>query len=596
MARVFIEPLKCFKKQTEWYRYGVTTGPDSGRVTGLDLSDNELEGNVPEGLGLLFGLESLDLSGNQGLVGLMSLGLMNLSRLSTLDIRDTGLCAPVVLEEWLDDAMIVFQGETCEEIEGIMVLYDEVEYEVGEGETVTASLVDTPSILEAESSPSISIELSPSHSVPMDTEIIGTITLKNMDTASYSSLIFRTDLTGFDPHYATEAASCEGEDMGKDIMVDVDESQETFTVRVYKACPLHIYAHYTLDASISRVDTSLPDGKVELASTSTQFSMSRYLMSGEIISPPPTPATAGWIDPDPETFEWYVGEWIRFRPRTDVLQYINHHVGVLAYGGEDSHFVSTGEATPDMTVEEACENPHDVSVHWRRAINQAIWMVPCRSGDAVIEVRHETEAVPPLYKHEFHTLSGQVTGVSVIEKVKQLAVSWNAITRASGYRVQWRPGDMPFDDTRQHVITDGLTTSYTIPNLTAGTEYAVRVIAIKTNANDELWSIEVIGTPEVFTSPVPPPTSPVPPPTSPVPPLTSPVPPPTSPVPPLMDDTIQEGESGGCAIASRKAAENTPETILFNFFLTVSVLLLRISRKNHSRGKQKRYFRSNGLS
>ena len=22
MARVFIEPLKCFKKQTEWYRYG----------------------------------------------------------------------------------------------------------------------------------------------------------------------------------------------------------------------------------------------------------------------------------------------------------------------------------------------------------------------------------------------------------------------------------------------------------------------------------------------------------------------------------------------------------------------------------------------
>ena len=22
MARVFLEPLKCFKKQTEWYRYG----------------------------------------------------------------------------------------------------------------------------------------------------------------------------------------------------------------------------------------------------------------------------------------------------------------------------------------------------------------------------------------------------------------------------------------------------------------------------------------------------------------------------------------------------------------------------------------------
>ena len=45
----------------EWY--GVTTDED-GRITELDLSDNSLEGVIPEGIGFLETLEVLDLSGN----------------------------------------------------------------------------------------------------------------------------------------------------------------------------------------------------------------------------------------------------------------------------------------------------------------------------------------------------------------------------------------------------------------------------------------------------------------------------------------------------------------------------------------------------
>ena len=175
--------------------------------------------------------------------------------------------------------------------------------------------IGVPTDLHAQSSPSISIELSPAHSVPQNTAITGTITLDNLDLDSYSSLIFRADPTIFDanPKYHAPAANCEGEDMGRDITIDVDESRETFTVSVYKPCPDRILVYYTLDVSISRVDTSLPDGKVELASASTRFSMTRYLTPGETPSTPPTPETAAWLDPDPTTLDWYVGEWVLFR-------------------------------------------------------------------------------------------------------------------------------------------------------------------------------------------------------------------------------------------------------------------------------------------
>ncbi len=90
---------------------------------------------------------------------------------------------------------------------------------------------------------------------------------------------------------------------------------------------------------------------------------------------------------------------------------------------------------------------------------------------------------------------GQVTGVTVTPGVGSLAVSWTAVTGATGYKVQWKSGSQNYDATNRQA-TVGAVTSHTIPSLTAGTQYTVRVIATKTNANDGTPSAEKTGTPK----------------------------------------------------------------------------------------------------
>ena len=87
---------------------------------------------------------------------------------------------------------------------------------------------------------------------------------------------------------------------------------------------------------------------------------------------------------------------------------------------------------------------------------------------------------------------GQVTGVTVTEQVRQLAVSWNAVTGADRYKVQWKSATQSYDASREAAVTG---TSHTIPNLTAGMEYTVRVIATRKDAADNPPSAEVTGTP-----------------------------------------------------------------------------------------------------
>ena len=77
----------------------------------------------------------------------------------------------------------------------------------------------------------------------------------------------------------------------------------------------------------------------------------------------------------------------------------------------------------------------------------------------------------------------QVTNVTVEADVGQLTVSWDEVSGASGYKVQWKSGTEEFNATdRQHEITGGSTTTYTIPSLAPGTEYTVQVSATKANA------------------------------------------------------------------------------------------------------------------
>ena len=85
---------------------------------------------------------------------------------------------------------------------------------------------------------------------------------------------------------------------------------------------------------------------------------------------------------------------------------------------------------------------------------------------------------------------------------QDLAVSWEATqggASATGYKVQWKSGTEEFDgsadSTRQAVLNDTATLTYTVTGLTNGTEYTVRVIA--SNAfGDGPPSSEVSGTPE----------------------------------------------------------------------------------------------------
>ncbi len=246
----------------------------------------------------------------------------------------------------------------------------------------------------------------------MDTAITGAVTLSNLDLDSYSSVIFRADVTP----YRNAELRCNGDDTGKDIEIAVDESREVFTARIFDACPswYDSYGSYTLDISISKVDTGSPNGKVELASTRTQFSMSRYMTIGEPTATPPRPGAQAWMDPDPTSFTWYVGEWHQFRFRSNVVLYLNDHLGVKPYGSEPGRLVALGEGTPSITVEEACRQWDDAYNRWRRAINQGLWMAACTPGDVTIELRHETDAVAPLYEYNFHALAKDGTNTPEI--------------------------------------------------------------------------------------------------------------------------------------------------------------------------------------
>ena len=275
---------------------------------------------------------------------------------------------------------------------------------------LTAIVIILASSLYAQSSPSVSIRLSPSHSVPMDTAIAGTVILNNLDVDSYSSVIFRAEIT---PYNRAERR-CNGDDTGRDIEIAVDDSREVFTAKIFDACPsaYDSYGSYTLDVSISRMDTSHPDGRVELASTRTQFMMSRYLTAGVPTATPPESGALAWMDPDPRNLDMVVhGEWHQFHFRVDITKYLNDHLGVLGYGStQPDIFITLGEQIPGISVEQACrERRDDDVIHWRRASNQALVIAACKPGAAIIELRHETEAGPPLYTYNFRTLSNEPT-------------------------------------------------------------------------------------------------------------------------------------------------------------------------------------------
>ena len=108
--------------------------------------------------------------------------------------------------------------------------------------------------------------------------------------------------------------------------------------------------------------------------------------------------------------------------------------------------------------------------------------------------------------------AGQVLNVEVTPGVRRLAVSWDPLADASGYRVQWKSGSAEYDpDNSAPAVAGEATpdaTRHDITGLRARTEYTVRVIGIlgtAENPRDGPPSLEIRGRPRAPAPPPPPP-------------------------------------------------------------------------------------------
>ena len=144
-------------------------------------------------------------------------------------------------------------------------------------------LAATPADVRSTSGVSVSVDLSPGRHLPWDQALTGTVTLDGLDHDSYSSVVFRADVAGYEDYTAT----CFGDDTGRDIEVGVDASRESFAIQVFKPCNHAAEGFrgtnvYVLDLSVSRAGP-VPGDRVELSPARLQVD---------------TPISAALADPD----------------------------------------------------------------------------------------------------------------------------------------------------------------------------------------------------------------------------------------------------------------------------------------------------------
>ena len=174
------------------------------------------------------------------------------------------------------------------------------------------------------------------------------------------------------------------------------------------------------------------------------------------------------------------------------------------------------EPTADVTVhfsgyESSTVAPHRPATVFNTGDWNALREVRLRTiedadtTDETVTITHRIESDDPNYEgitvsdltvNVIDNDTPQVTGVWIQPGDQQLAVNWTATDKATGYKVQWKaPGDNYNTNARMATITSGTTTSYTIPNLTNGTEYTVLVTVTWTDHSDGPRSDEATGTP-----------------------------------------------------------------------------------------------------
>ena len=88
-------------------------------------------------------------------------------------------------------------------------------------------------LAQAQVGPSISYRMSPAHSVALDTDIIATITLDGLHPTSYSSVIFRADLTRKTTIHTTPETRCNGDAPTRESVAWMDPDPSTLDMKVY---------------------------------------------------------------------------------------------------------------------------------------------------------------------------------------------------------------------------------------------------------------------------------------------------------------------------------------------------------------------------
>ena len=99
----------------------------------------------------------------------------------------------------------------------------------------------------------------------------------------------------------------------------------------------------------------------------------------------------------------------------------------------------------------------------------------------------------------FPTRLGQVTGVTAAARPRSLKVGWTAVTGATGYTVQWKSGGQRYESGGAREATVGSATTHTIPSLTNGAVYTIRVRADNATTGAGPWSADATGTPAPVT-------------------------------------------------------------------------------------------------
>ena len=160
--------------------------------------------------------------------------------------------------------------------------------------------------------------------------------------------------------------------------------------------------------------------------------------------------------------------------------------GSETYPNADEESATHGQAT----ISDGGTTTYDIS-GLTAGTTYTIRVIATRTNVADSAPSEEVTGVP---------LLGSPT-VMVAAKVDTLTVTWNAVSNATGYKVQWKSGSETYPNADeesathgQATISGGSTTTYKISGLTAETTYTIRVIATRTNVADSAPSDAVMVT------------------------------------------------------------------------------------------------------